>query len=201
MAARQERIDAFIHEGSPPADQPLEILCEDHVGTYVIPFLCQWTEGTWQNAKTRRRIEAAVIGWREPKTKSALNLEVLSRSFAPVRDFLVFDDLPLIETAEAGSFDRRDVDKHISAAATLRLNEPIALGRIEPLHGAFRHYLLQATLRRATIIARPKRKRAPEGAQFPQERPAGGETVGHLRRCSIGTTLAKKAGRSRAPLS
>ena len=67
MAARQERIDAFIHEGSPPADQPLEILCEDHVGTYVIPFLCQWTEGTWQNAKTRRRIEAAVIGWREPK--------------------------------------------------------------------------------------------------------------------------------------
>src|SRR6478752_7459000 len=75
------------------------------------------------------------------------------------RDFLVFDDLPLIETAEAGSFDRRDVDKHISAAATLRLNEPIALGRIEPLHGAFRHYLLQATLRHATIIARPKRKR------------------------------------------
>src|SRR5689334_10333677 len=41
------------------------------------------------------------------KRKSALNLEVLSRSFAPVRDFLVFDDLPLIETAEAGSFDRR----------------------------------------------------------------------------------------------
>jgi hypothetical protein len=67
MAGRQERIDAFIHEGSPPADQPLEILCEDHVGTYVIPFLCQWTEGTWQNAKTRRRIEAAVIGWRDPK--------------------------------------------------------------------------------------------------------------------------------------
>ena len=33
------------------------------------------------------------------KTKSALNLEVLSRSFAPVRHFLVFDDLPLIETA------------------------------------------------------------------------------------------------------
>jgi hypothetical protein len=65
------------------------------------------------------------------------------------------------------------------------LNEPIALGRIEPLHGAFRHYLLQATLRRATIIARPKRKRAPEGAQSPQERPAGGETIGHLRRCRV----------------
>jgi hypothetical protein len=34
------------------------------------------------------------------------------------------------------------VDEHIFAAAR-RLNEPIALGRIEPLHGAFRHYLLQ----------------------------------------------------------
>jgi hypothetical protein len=58
---------AFVHEGSPPADEPLEIPCEAHIGTYVIPFLCQWTKGTWQNAKTRRRIEAAVIGWREPK--------------------------------------------------------------------------------------------------------------------------------------
>jgi len=34
---------------------------------------------------------------------------LLGVAFAPVRDFLVFDDLPLIETAEAGSFDRRDV--------------------------------------------------------------------------------------------
>jgi hypothetical protein len=175
MAARQERIDAFIHEESPPADQPLEILCEDHVGTYVIPFLCQWTEGSWQNGENTPTYRSRSDRLAGPKTKSALNLEVLSRSFAPVRDFLVFDDLPLIKTAEAGSFDCRDVDKHISAAATLRLNEPIALGRIEPLHGTFRHYLLQATLRRATIIARPNRKRALEGAQFPQERPAGGK--------------------------
>ena len=51
------------------------------------------------------------------ETKSALNLEVLRRRFALVRDFLVFDDLPLIEAAEAGSFDRRDVDKDIFAAA------------------------------------------------------------------------------------
>ena len=39
MATRQERIDAFSHDGTPPTDQPLELLCEDHVGTYVIPFL------------------------------------------------------------------------------------------------------------------------------------------------------------------
>jgi len=31
---------------------------------YVLPFLCQWRDGTWQNAKTNRQIEAAVVGWR-----------------------------------------------------------------------------------------------------------------------------------------
>ena len=177
MAARQERIDAFIHEGSPPADQPLEILCEDHVGTYVIP-------------PTYRSRGDRLAG---TKTKSALNLEVLSRSFAPVRDFLVFDDLPLIETAEAGSFDRRDVDKHISAAATLRLNEPIALGRIEPLHGAFRHYLLQAIFASRHDHSKPEKKNGVRRRPVSTGRPAGGEAVGHLRRCPIGTTRAKKS--------
>jgi hypothetical protein len=38
MVTRQARIDAF-NEGVPPTDQSLELLCEDHVGTYVIPFL------------------------------------------------------------------------------------------------------------------------------------------------------------------
>ena len=78
MAARQERIDAFIHKGSPPADQPLEILCEDHVGTYVIPFLCQWTEGSWQNGENTPMYRSRSDRLAGPKTKSALNLEVLS---------------------------------------------------------------------------------------------------------------------------
>jgi hypothetical protein len=38
--------------------------------------------------------------------RSALKLEVLCRRFSLVRDFLVFDDLPLIETAEASGKDR-----------------------------------------------------------------------------------------------
>jgi hypothetical protein len=67
MATRQERIDAFIHEGMPPADRPLEILCEDHIGTYVIPFLCRWRDDVWRSVKTDRRIEVGVIGWREAK--------------------------------------------------------------------------------------------------------------------------------------
>ena len=64
MATRQQRIDEFTHDGASPADQPLEILCEDHVGTYLVPFPCRWTDGDWTNADTGERIEAAVIGWR-----------------------------------------------------------------------------------------------------------------------------------------
>lgn len=64
MATRQQRISAFIHEGDPPADQPPELLCEDHVGTYVIPFLCRLSSGVWHNVDTGSRIEATVIGWR-----------------------------------------------------------------------------------------------------------------------------------------
>jgi hypothetical protein len=64
MATRQGRIDAFDHEGVPPADQPLELLCEDHIGTYVIPFLCRWSGDAWHNVDTSNPIEATVVGWR-----------------------------------------------------------------------------------------------------------------------------------------
>jgi hypothetical protein len=69
LVTRQARIDNFIHEGSPANDEPLQILCEDHVGTYVIPFLCRWRDGIWENAETRRRIEATVVGWRAPNQR------------------------------------------------------------------------------------------------------------------------------------
>jgi hypothetical protein len=46
--------------------------------------------------------------------------------------------LPLLERAQSSTFDCRDVDKHILAAA-LRLNESIAFGRIEPFDRAVRH--------------------------------------------------------------
>jgi hypothetical protein len=64
MATRQERLDAFAHEGDPPVDRPREVLCEDHVGTYVVPFLCRWTSEDWRSVETDERIQATVIGWR-----------------------------------------------------------------------------------------------------------------------------------------
>jgi hypothetical protein len=67
VVTRQERIDDFDHEGTPPADQPLQILCEDHVGTHVIPFLRQWRDDMWQSLVANRRIEAKVVGWRQPR--------------------------------------------------------------------------------------------------------------------------------------
>jgi hypothetical protein len=66
MASRQERIDAYRHDGIPPTDQPLELLCEDHVGTYVIPFPCRWRNGAWQSVYSGNPIEATVVGWRVP---------------------------------------------------------------------------------------------------------------------------------------
>jgi hypothetical protein len=53
LVTRQERIDDFIHEGSPPNDQPLQILCEDHVGTYPVP-VARWHMGTRKNQQTHR---------------------------------------------------------------------------------------------------------------------------------------------------
>jgi len=66
MITRQERLNDFIHEGTPPIDRLFQVLCEDHNGTYVIPFLCRWRDGVWNDAKTNRRVEAAVVGWRVP---------------------------------------------------------------------------------------------------------------------------------------
>jgi hypothetical protein len=56
-------MDAFDH-GTPPMDLPLELLCEDHIGTYVLPFLCRWSAGIWLSVSTGSRIEVAVVGWR-----------------------------------------------------------------------------------------------------------------------------------------
>jgi hypothetical protein len=64
MATKQQRLDAFTHDGLPQADQPFELLCEDHVGTYVVPFLCQWSGEHWQSVETGERIQVTVLGWR-----------------------------------------------------------------------------------------------------------------------------------------
>src|SRR6267154_1711864 len=73
MATRERRLAQFDGSGEPPPNQPVEVLCEDHSGTYQLPFACRWVDGQWRNEKTGGTVEAAVVGWRLPRTHSIGN--------------------------------------------------------------------------------------------------------------------------------
>lgn len=62
MATRQYRLSEF-NQGQAP-DRAVEVLCEDHNGTYVLPYLCEWRDGAWHHAASGAAIEARVVGWR-----------------------------------------------------------------------------------------------------------------------------------------
>src|SRR5262249_24645472 len=68
----------------------------------------------------------------------SLDLKVHCRCFPAVLLDLILDVLPFVERAQSRALDCGDVDEHV-LAATLQLNESIALIRIEPLHRAARH--------------------------------------------------------------
>src|SRR5262245_21471222 len=69
--------------------------------------------------------------------------EVLRRFLSTVADQFILHCLSLVEGAQPGSLHGRNVNKHVLAAA-LRLNESIALGRVEPLHSSGSHRCLLA---------------------------------------------------------
>jgi hypothetical protein len=48
----------------------VEVLCEDHSGTYQLPFACRWIDGQWRNDRTGGMVEATVVGWRLPRVRS-----------------------------------------------------------------------------------------------------------------------------------
>ena len=64
MALRAERIAEFISDRLPESGVKVQLLCEDHVGTYTLPFLCLRTEAGWRNASTMTCVDADVLGWR-----------------------------------------------------------------------------------------------------------------------------------------
>jgi len=63
MATREARLAEF-NQGFPKENRPLQILCEDKSGTYVIPYHCQWSDGAWRKVGSAKTIEATVVGWR-----------------------------------------------------------------------------------------------------------------------------------------
>jgi hypothetical protein len=67
MATRERRLAEFEGSGEPPPDLPLQVLCEDHSGTYQLPFACRWVDGEWRNDESGGKVEAAVVGWRLPR--------------------------------------------------------------------------------------------------------------------------------------
>ncbi len=67
MATRSERLKDFTVQGTPPSDLPMELLCEDNSGTYVLPFACRWSDGAWNNCAADIAIEGEVVGWRSWK--------------------------------------------------------------------------------------------------------------------------------------
>src|ERR1700744_6027181 len=64
MATRERRLAEFNGQCEPPPDQPVQVLCEDHSGTYQLPFPCRYVDGAWQNHESGSTVEATGVGWR-----------------------------------------------------------------------------------------------------------------------------------------
>ncbi len=64
MVTREDRLVGFETVIAPDADAILEMLCEDHNGTYLLPFPCRLTNGELHNATTGELLTMQAIGWR-----------------------------------------------------------------------------------------------------------------------------------------
>jgi hypothetical protein len=63
MATREACLAEFSQD-TPKENRPLQILCEDKCGTYLVPYPCQRSDGAWRKVGSAKTIEATVIGWR-----------------------------------------------------------------------------------------------------------------------------------------
>src|SRR3954451_19004158 len=72
--------------------------------------------------------------------RSLRDLEVFRGGLAAIFHEVIFDNLIFVEGREPGALDRGDMDEHVLVSLH-RLDEPITLGRVEPLDGAFLHRL------------------------------------------------------------
>ena len=61
MATREKRLAQFDGLGAPPPEVAVQVLCEDHSGTYQLPFACRFVDGQWRNDVSGDAVEAMVI--------------------------------------------------------------------------------------------------------------------------------------------
>jgi hypothetical protein len=70
MVTRNARLKDFITDGYPDSGLPVQVLAEDHVGTYILPFSCERINREWRNGTTGETVQANILGWREVQTGS-----------------------------------------------------------------------------------------------------------------------------------
>src|ERR1051325_338263 len=70
--------------------------------------------------------------------RGLLDLEALRGCLSAVLDELELNGLTLVQRAKARALDCGNVNEHV-LSTLLRLNEAVALRRVEPLNGALRH--------------------------------------------------------------
>ena len=70
MVTRAARLKDFTTDGYPGCGLPVQVLAEDHVGTYILPFPCERMNGKWRNGTTGEAVQASIIAWREFGVKS-----------------------------------------------------------------------------------------------------------------------------------
>ncbi len=70
MVTRTARLKDFKTDGYPGSGLQVQVLAEDHVGTYILPFPCQHINGEWRNGTTGEAVQASILGWRELATRS-----------------------------------------------------------------------------------------------------------------------------------
>jgi hypothetical protein len=73
----------------------------------------------------------------------ASNLEVFGRGLTAIGNLFVFHCLSFVERGKASFLDRGNMYKNV-LAPSIGLDKSKALGRVEPLHSTFSHYVVSA---------------------------------------------------------
>ena len=65
MATLAGRLADFTTDHEPGPGAAVQLLCQDHNGTYVLPFPCHRAKDNWLNTRTGESLEVDVVGWRK----------------------------------------------------------------------------------------------------------------------------------------
>jgi hypothetical protein len=79
LTSLSDRIAEFIVDRLSDEGSPVELLCVDHIGTYVVPYPCRRVEDAWRNVETNEVIEADVAGWRQRRDQAPASPRAVQR--------------------------------------------------------------------------------------------------------------------------